>query len=118
MNLSVITLTLNEEANIGACLDSVMWADEMIVVDSGSTDRTLELATSRGARILSIEWKGYGRQRIVHLKGQWQLDLWLDAEERVPRSWQKKRVPIAQGMVGRRIFRCSQSLFSRSVIAL
>jgi glycosyltransferase involved in cell wall biosynthesis len=82
--LAVITLTLNEEANIGPCLESVRWADERIVVDSGSTDRTLEIARNYTERILTIPWEGYGaaRNRAIEESGaEWIL--WLDADERV-----------------------------------
>ena len=82
--LSVITLTLNEERNIDACLDSVSWADEMIVVDSGSTDRTLAIARERTPHVMTIPWRGYGAARNAGLEkatGDWIL--WLDADERV-----------------------------------
>lgn len=83
--LSVITLALNEEHNIGDCLKGVTWADEIIVVDSGSTDNTVEIAKQYTSNILSIEWKGYGATKNVALQrasGDWIL--WLDADERVP----------------------------------
>jgi glycosyltransferase involved in cell wall biosynthesis len=82
--LSVLVLTLNEERNIAACLDSVRWADEIIVVDSGSTDRTVELARAYTDKVYQIEWKGYGATRNLALgrtSGDWIL--WLDADERV-----------------------------------
>lgn len=82
--LSVITLTLNEEANIGECLESVRWADEILVVDSGSTDGTLDVARRYTQKILTIEWPGYGAARNYALSqttGSWVL--WLDADERV-----------------------------------
>lgn len=82
--LTVITLTLNEEHNIGACLESARWADELIVVDSGSTDRTVAIAQSYPARVLDIAWEGYGKARnyaIQQASGDWIL--WLDADERV-----------------------------------
>ena len=52
MSLSVIIITKNEAHNIGECLDSVAFADECIVVDSGSTDNTREIAQSKGARVV------------------------------------------------------------------
>jgi glycosyltransferase involved in cell wall biosynthesis len=82
--VSVITITLNEERNIEACLQSVRWADEIIVLDSGSTDRTMELATRFTNRVERVEWKGYGGTRNMGLdraSGDWIL--WLDADERV-----------------------------------
>jgi len=82
--LTVITITLDEERNIEACLDSVRWAGERLVVDSGSSDRTAELARAAGARVLSIPWKGYGETKNIALneaQGEWVL--WLDADERV-----------------------------------
>ncbi|MBM2841009.1 MAG: glycosyl transferase family 2, partial [Bacteroidetes bacterium] len=82
--LSVVTITLNEERNIAECLASVHWADELIVVDSGSTDRTMELARQYTSKVLSVEWKGYGATKNYALDqaaGDWVL--WLDADERV-----------------------------------
>ena len=83
--LTVVTLTLNEENNIVECLQSVAWADQIIVVDSGSADATLTLAKKFTNDIVQIEWKGYGeaRNRALDLaRGEWIL--WLDADERVP----------------------------------
>lgn len=82
--LSVITLALNEEHNIAECLSSVQWADELIVVDSGSVDRTVEVAKGFTDKVLNVEWKGYGATKNLALKqakGEWVL--WLDADERV-----------------------------------
>lgn len=82
--LTVITLALNEEHNIEDCLASVAWADEIIVVDSGSTDRTVELARRFTDHVLSLEWTGYGPTKNAALErstGEWIL--WLDADERV-----------------------------------
>lgn len=83
--LSVILITKNEAANIEACLDSVAFADEMIVVDSGSTDATRELAAARGARVVKTDdWPGFGPQknRALDLATcDWVLS--IDADERV-----------------------------------
>ncbi len=83
--LTVVTLTLNEERNIAACLETVRWADQLIVVDSGSVDRTVELARAFNAEVLTVQWRGYGHARnlaLEHATGDWVL--WLDADERVP----------------------------------
>jgi glycosyltransferase involved in cell wall biosynthesis len=85
--ISVIVLTFNEEVNIGACLDSVAWAEDVMVVDSVSADRTVELArqTRPDARVFSHAFQDFGDQR------NWALDnagpkhewiLFLDADER------------------------------------
>ncbi|HET7891905.1 MAG TPA: glycosyltransferase family 2 protein [Candidatus Sulfotelmatobacter sp.] len=89
MNLSVVIITFNEEANIGRTLESVrpLLADgkgEVIVVDSGSTDRTVEIAKSFGAKVFVEEWKGYAAQKnsaIDKATGDWILS--LDADEEV-----------------------------------
>ena len=60
MKLSVAILTFNEAANIRRTLQSVAWADELVVVDSGSTDETLAIAREFNARIFVEPWKGYG----------------------------------------------------------
>ena len=85
--VSAVVLTLNEEANIAACLESLGWVAEVFVVDSLSADRTAEIARSLGARIYSHLFEGYAKQR------NWALDnlpftsewvLMLDADERIP----------------------------------
>jgi glycosyltransferase involved in cell wall biosynthesis len=89
MQLSVVIITFNEEANIGRTLESVqpLVADgkgEIIVVDSGSTDRTVEIAKSFGAKVFVEEWKGFAGQKnsaIEKATGAWILS--LDADEEV-----------------------------------
>ncbi len=82
--LSVLVLTLNEERNIVDCLESVRWADEIVVLDSGSSDRTVDIARRYTDRVIQAEWKGYGQTRNAGLElvtGEWVL--WLDADERI-----------------------------------
>jgi len=83
--LSVTIITLNEEQNLGRALESVKWADEVLVVDSGSTDKTLDIARDFGAKVLKNPWTGYGQQKNFaqdHATHPWILN--LDADECVP----------------------------------
>ena len=84
---SVLIFTLNEELHLPFCLDSLGWSDDVIVVDSYSTDRTEAICRERGIRFVQHAFEGFGSQR------QWALDtvpiahdwvLILDADERVP----------------------------------
>lgn len=84
MRLSAILITRNEAANIGACLDSLAFCDERIVVDCGSSDGTQEIAAAKGARVVFHEWRGFGAQKNHALSlasGDWALS--IDADERV-----------------------------------
>jgi len=85
--LSLIIITLNEEQNIRKCIESVPFADEIVVVDSGSTDRTVEIAEQVGARVIHQSWLGYGRQKqfaVEQANNDWVLSLdadeWLSSE--------------------------------------
>ena len=83
--LSVAVITLNEERNIAACLDSVQWAGEIVVCDSGSQDRTVEIAQRCGARTFRDAWRGFAAHKnlaVERCRGTWVLV--LDADERVP----------------------------------
>lgn len=81
--LSVTIITLNEEHNIGRCIDSVEGlADEVIIVDSGSTDRTVEIAEGKGAKVFAKEWSGYSDQKNwASEQASNDLILSLDADE-------------------------------------
>jgi glycosyltransferase involved in cell wall biosynthesis len=84
MRLSAIVIARNEAAKIEACLDSVAFCDERIVVDSGSDDATVALAEAKGARVVQHAWEGFGPQKNFALslaQGEWVLS--LDADERV-----------------------------------
>jgi glycosyltransferase involved in cell wall biosynthesis len=82
--LSVAIITLNEEANLPRTLASVAWADEIVVVDSGSTDDTRAIAHSYGARFITEAWRGFAGQKnfaISLCTSDWVLS--LDADEAV-----------------------------------
>jgi len=82
MSLSAVVIARNEESAIGACLDSLAWCQEILVVDSGSTDHTREIAVERGARVIDHEWEGYGRQKnfaVRQATNDWVLC--IDADE-------------------------------------
>ena len=85
--LSVLIPTLDERRNIEECLASVAWSDDVVVVDSGSTDGTVELAKSRGARVEQFHWNGQFPKKknwaleTVRWKYEWVLI--LDADERI-----------------------------------
>lgn len=83
-SLSVILITKNEQENIRECLESVRWADEIIVVDSGSTDKTVEYTRKYTKKIFEREWQGFGATKnfaLSKVKGEWVLS--IDADERV-----------------------------------
>lgn len=82
MKVSAVIITLNEEANISRAVRSVAWADEILVIDSGSTDRTVEIAESVGSRVVHRNWTGFSDQKQFgtdEAKHDWILS--LDADE-------------------------------------
>jgi glycosyltransferase involved in cell wall biosynthesis len=84
--LSVCMIALNEEARIGLALDSVAWADEIVVVDGGSSDRTAEIARAKGARVVAAAWPGNFadqlRRALAETREAWVFR--LDCDEVVP----------------------------------
>jgi glycosyltransferase involved in cell wall biosynthesis len=82
--VTAVVLAKNEEVNIVDCVDSLRWADEVIVVDDDSTDRTAELARARGARVVQHRFESFAAQRnwaIDHAGGRNEWMLMLDADE-------------------------------------
>jgi glycosyltransferase involved in cell wall biosynthesis len=63
VKISAVIITFNEEDNIAKAVESVSWADEVLVVDSHSTDKTREIAGSRGARVIERDWPGFSEQK-------------------------------------------------------
>jgi glycosyltransferase involved in cell wall biosynthesis len=85
--ISVVIITFNEEKNIRDCLESISWVDEIIVVDSFSTDRTVEICREYTDQVIQREWPGHVRQKQFALEqatGDWILC--LDADERLSKE--------------------------------
>jgi (heptosyl)LPS beta-1,4-glucosyltransferase len=83
LRLVAVVLTLNEEDNIGPCLRSLMWADELVVLDSFSTDQTVKIAEEGGARVIQHAFTDYAAQRnaaLERIDGDWVF--FVDADER------------------------------------
>lgn len=82
--LTVIIITKNEESHITQCLESVKWADEIIVLDSGSTDNTVSICKEFTPHVFEMDWQGFGIQKQRALEkatGDWVLS--IDADETI-----------------------------------
>jgi glycosyltransferase involved in cell wall biosynthesis len=89
--LSIIIITKNEAINILDCINSASFADEVIVIDSGSDDGTIDLVKTTKAKLFTNEWPGYGKQKnraIETSTGDWIFS--LDADERIPEALAKE----------------------------
>lgn len=96
--VAVLVLTYNEEANLPRCLASVAWADDVLVIDSFSTDRTVEVARAHGARVLERAFDSFSGQRNYgidegRLRHEWVLH--LDADEVVPAELRDEIIGVA-----------------------
>jgi len=104
--VSALVITRDEESNIGACLGSLTWADEILVIDAQSTDCTLEAARRYTHHVYSREWPGYGPQKnfgIDRATGEWVLI--VDADERVTNELHEEirrvlAIPNTTGVAG------------------
>ena len=107
MKLSIGIITLNEEKTLGKVLDSVKEiADEIIVVDSGSADKTVEIAKSFGAKVSNEDWKGFGPQKnsvLDKCSGEWIL--LLDADEIVSPELAQKVKSIINNVTSYSVFK-------------
>lgn len=93
--LSVIIITKNEANNIRACLESVAWADEIIVVDSGSTDETVAICKELGAQVYVHDWPGFGPQKnraLGYANNDWVFS--IDADEVVTKELRAEMVTV------------------------
>ena len=94
--ISAIIITKNEEHSIRKCLTSISWADEIIVIDSGSKDHTLKICREFGAKIFTKSWRGFGFQKneaLRHAKFKWVLS--IDADEIITSKLKKEIISIA-----------------------
>jgi len=113
--ISACVITFNEEAHVEECLKSLEWCDELVVVDSHSTDRTREIAEGLGARVIERDWPGFGPQKevaVAEASHDWVLC--LDADERVTPELREEiervRAGGFAGVYGYRIPRLSNYL--------
>ncbi len=96
--LSVIIITKNEAANIRACLESVAWAEQIVVVDSGSSDETVQICRELGAQVHVHDWPGFGMQKnraLSYATHEWVFS--IDADERVTPVLQSQLIEAMQG---------------------
>ena len=76
--LSAVLITHNAATQLEACLRSLTFCDEIVIVDSGSADGTLEIAARSGARVIQSEWRGFGAQKqfaVMQARNDWVLTL-------------------------------------------
>lgn len=102
--ISATIITRNEEKNILRCLSALSWVDEIIVVDSGSTDRTVELAKQVGAKVTVEPWRGYGAQKNFAMglcQEKWVLN--VDADEVVTAELKQEILEILQSQKASKI---------------
>jgi glycosyltransferase involved in cell wall biosynthesis len=99
MCVSVLIMTLNEEVNLPACLESLSWCDDIVILDSGSTDRTVEIAKAYGARVVTRAYDNEAGQRNFGLRDISYKHRWLyipDADEITPADLRDEMLTIAQ----------------------
>jgi glycosyltransferase involved in cell wall biosynthesis len=114
--ISVVILTLNEEDNLPDCLASVAWADDVLVLDSGSTDCTQQIAYDAGARVMERSFDDFASQRNYGLReGDLRHDwvLHLDADERVTPDLRRELKAVAEGGSNNKAFRIPSRMIFR-----
>jgi len=98
VKISAVIICFNEEKNIAEAIESVRWADEILVIDSGSTDGTRSLASTLGARVLVRDWTGFAPQKEFGVRSaanDWIFS--LDADERVSPELQEEILSFRNG---------------------
>ncbi|MDZ4662173.1 MAG: glycosyltransferase family 2 protein [Pseudomonadota bacterium] len=100
--VSLVIITLNEEKNIERCIKSALWCNDIVVVDSFSSDKTPDVARNLGARVYSEKWRGYGEQKNFGMSlalNDWVLS--LDADEALsPELSEELKKTVAAGLNG------------------
>ena len=102
--LSAMVIVLNEEKNIQRCLESLSWTDQIVLVDTGSSDKTKELASKYTNKIFDLKWEGFGKSKEYaksKAEGEWVLS--MDADEVVPDKLKDEilnRISSSQDMDG------------------
>lgn len=115
--LSVTIITKNEENVIRDCLESIKWADEIVVLDSGSTDATVAICREYTEKVFSTDWPGFGRQKnraLERATSDWVLS--IDADERVSDELRKQIEAVLQHsgeMIAYRVLRSNDYLGKR-----
>jgi glycosyltransferase involved in cell wall biosynthesis len=112
VSVTVTIITLNESRHIASAIDSAAWADEILVVDSGSTDDTVSIATAKGVRVMSRTWPGYVDQKNYAASvasNDWIFS--LDADERVTPALAAEVRAIVGGNPAERAFRVPRVTF-------
>ena len=104
--ISAYILTFNEAEKIEAAVRSVLWADEVVVVDSFSTDRTAKLAKALGARVVEVEFKGFGNLRNRALEAcRYDWIFSLDADERCTEAVRDEILTLIAGQPAHEVYR-------------
>lgn len=110
--ISLVVITLNEEKNIERCLRSVPFADDVVVLDSGSQDRTCEIAKNCGARVFSESFRGYYGQKVRATElAQHDWVLSLDADEALSSELQAEIIARLEGGLQADAYQCSRLSF-------
>lgn len=90
-SISAVIICLNEQSNIERCLKSLNWVDEVVVYDSGSVDKTIDIAQQYGAKVVRGEWLGFGPSKhkaTALAQNDWILS--VDADEEIPEALQRE----------------------------
>ncbi len=114
MSVSILILTLNEESNIAACLDSLAWSDDIVVFDSGSTDATCRIAQEHGARIVSRpfdNWSAHQNWAVSNIEFRHPWVLYLDADERCSEELRDEALARAGAQAAESAFRIRRKDF-------
>lgn len=114
MAVSVLVLTLDEEINIGACLESLAWCDDIVVLDSFSSDRTRAIAGERGARVVTRafdNWSAHQNWAVANIEFRHPWVLYFDADERCPPELRDEVLQRAQAEAPEAAFRVRRKDF-------